>query len=264
MIRVKHGFIILFFIILVSFLIISIQKREYTRVREILIYPLDVFNLSISQVKGIFNNIFNAVKENEALKKELYELKIERQRYGEILQENKRLKAILSLKESSLLSFHAVAKPVARGYDRLLNTIIIDKGKQDGIKKDMAVITTNGLAGKVYSVRDNYAEILLMKDPNFSVSVRLQKSRQEGVISGTGRDYCLLKYIPLEHKVEQGEAVITSGLDGIFPPGIPVGVVSSIGAKTADFFQYIEITPYQLDSKIEEVIILKSYTSNGR
>lgn len=263
MIKIKKRGLIIFFIVFVSFLVASFHKNDFTGLKNIFVYPLDVFNYSISYIKETLGNIFILKKENEKLKKELYELKMERHRYSEIILENERLKKILSIKDSEP-SFFAVAKTIGRGYDSLLNTIIIDKGKKEGIKKDMAVITPNGLIGKIYNVRDSYSEVILLRDPNFSVSVRLQKSRQEGIVSGIGKDYYLLKYIPQEQTVEKGEIVITSGLDGIFPPGILVGAVNEINSKSNDFFQYIEVVPFQVDSKIEEVIILKPYSKDGR
>ncbi len=127
----------------------------------------------------------------------------------------------------------------------------------------MAVITPQGLVGKIYSVHDYYSEVLLLKDSNFSVAVRLQNSRREGVISGTGNDYCLLKYVPPEENVEIGEVVITSGFDGIFPEGLPVGVVSKVKKEGIEFFQYIEVRPFQSSEKTEDVIVMKRELSNS-
>lgn len=258
MLKSKRRLTILILLLFISLFILSYQKKSHSLLNEILTYPLDVINLTTSYIYKTSTNLLNTNKENENLKRQLNELKIERQTYSEIMLENTRLRNILALKENNL-AFFTTARPIARGYDRLLSTIIIDKGKEDGIKKDMAVITANGLVGKIHVVRDNYSEVILLKDPNFSAAVRLQKSRNEGIVSGTGGRYCLLKYIPPEEPVQKDELVITSGLDGIFPPGIFVGIVSYIGAERTDFFQYLEVTPFQPDSKIEEVIILKPY-----
>src|SRR5271169_4870348 len=129
----------------------------------------------------------------------------------------------------------------------------------------MAVMTPQGLVGKVYSVRDSYSDVLLLQDANFSVAVRLQNSRHEGVVSGTGNGngYCLLKYVPPEENVEKGEVVITAGFDGIFPEGLPVGVVSKVKKEGIEFFQYIEVRPFQASEKVEEVIVLKQVLSTS-
>jgi rod shape-determining protein MreC len=146
------------------------------------------------------------------------------------------------------------AHVVGLGYDKFAKTRVIDKGRQDGIVKDMPVITATGLAGKVFSVRKDFSDILLLTDTNFSVAVRLIGSRQEGVLSGSGGWRCILKYVPIEETVKEG--VITSGLDGIFPPGIPVGRVIKVQTEGVEFFQYIEVAPFQRPSTIEEVLVV--------
>lgn len=222
---------------------------------RILSYPYNILNNFTTTISVTSKEIWNVFEENRRLKKELTAALLERQRYTEIIQENKRLKELLSLNQHEP-NYVTTARVIARGYDKLLNTVVLDKGKNSGIRKDMAVITTRGLAGKIYSVKDNFSEVLLLQDPNFSVSVRLQDSRRQGVISGTGYKYCLLKYIPPEESVEKNDVVATSGLDGIFPSGIPVGIVSHINKKRGEFFQHIKVLPFQSDTKIEEVVIV--------
>ncbi len=122
----------------------------------------------------------------------------------------------------------------------------------------MAAITPKGLAGKITSVSDSYAYLLLLNDINFSAAVRLQGSRTEGVLSGTGSRKCVLKYVPFEDAVKTGDIVITSGLDMLFPPGIPVGYVTKADSNAGGgYFQYIEVQPFQDSAKIEEVVIVK-------
>jgi rod shape-determining protein MreC len=213
---------------------------------------LNNFRATVSMT---FRDTLHAREENRRLKSELAALILQQQRYEEILLENKRLKEILSLKNDRP-DYVATAKVISRGYGRLLNTLVINKGANDGIKKDMAVITTAGLVGKIDSVRNNFSEVLLLTDPNFSVAVRLQHSRRKGIVSGAGHKYCLMKYIPPEESVDVGEAVLTSGLDGIFPAGLPVGIVYNIDKEGIEFFQDIQVLPFQDNAKIEEVVIL--------
>jgi rod shape-determining protein MreC len=256
MFKPKRRFIILILLLVVAFLFLSYQIKGYPPVNEILLKPFDFFNGLTSGIRTSFLKLRHSVDENERLNNRLSELLVERQYYGEIMLQNERLRAILGLKETNP-AFFATAQAVARGYDRFLGNMIIDKGKNHGIVKNMPVVTVNGLAGKIHVVRDDYSEVLLLNDPNFSVAVRLQKSRHEGVLSGTGRGYCLLKYIPPEEFIEKDELVITSGLDGIFPHGIPIGIISNIRREGAEFFLHLEVTPFQSSSKIEEVVILK-------
>lgn len=264
MLKTKKRALIFFAISLIALITITYQynnksqKKEVLNsvFRDVLLYPFDAFNSLIASAKAIFNDHWNAVEENKRLKREISTLLLKMQDYGEMVRENQRLREILSLKPQRR-DYVATARAISRGNDRLLNTIILDKGKNEGIRKDMAVITTKGLVGKIYAARNGFSEVLLINDPNFSVAVRLQNSRQEGVLSGTGRKYCALKYISSEDSVDKGDMVVTSGLDGIIPSGLPVGIVIDVKKDEADFFQDIKVMPFQSIDKIEEVVILK-------
>lgn len=252
----KKRIITLFLLSLAALILISYHHSiKSSAFLKIISYPYNILNKFTATAGMTVHEVVVAFAENKRLKSELTAALIEKQRYAEILQENKRLKEILSLKEH-WPNYVTTAKAVARGYDRLLNTMILDKGKNSGIKKDMAVVTAKGLVGKIYSVKDNFSEALLLRDPNFSAAIRLQNSRHEGVIAGTGHKHCLLKYIPPEETVEKGEVAVTSGLDGVFPPGLPVGVISNVRKEGIEFFQEIKVLPFQSDKKIEEVVIL--------
>jgi len=218
-------------------------------------YPYDTLSSIVSSLSVGISGVMNAAEENKRLKAELQTTLAERQRYGEIIKENQRLHELLSLKHQVQGSGTA-AHVVARGYDKFINTLVLDKGKNEGISKDMSAITPQGLAGKVYAVRNDYSDIMLLRDPNFSVAVRLQESRYEGVLTGTGQRYCVLKYVPTENPVKEGEIVVTSGLDGIFPQGLPVGRVTKVLTEGVEFFQYIEVVPFQAAGKIEEVLVV--------
>ena len=124
-------------------------------------------------------------EENKRLKAEMNRLVLEQQRYRDIFFENMRLREMLGLREKEK-RYIATARIISRGLDRWSNTVVIQKGKRDGVTKDMAVITPSGLVGKVSSAADNYAYVLLMTDINFSAAVRIQETRKEAILSGTG------------------------------------------------------------------------------
>lgn len=254
--RGKKRLIILLSLSFIALVLMTYQYNEKSsRFFKFLFYPYDVLNNLRATISMTFRDTLNALEENRRLKSELTALILQQQKYEEILLENKRLKEILSLKKDRP-DYVATAKVISRGYGRLLNTLVINKGANDGIKKDMPVVTAAGLVGKIDSVRNNFSEVLLLTDPNFSVAVRLQNSRREGIVSGTGHKYCLMKYIPPEESVEIRETVLTSGMDGIFPAGLPVGVVYNIDKEGMEFFQNIQVLPFQDNAKIEEVVIL--------
>jgi rod shape-determining protein MreC len=259
--RVKRRALILASLSLISLVLITYQHRTapITSFRG-LSYPFDVLNSVTDLTVGALKDVFSSFNENRQLRKELADALLERQRVSEILQENKRLRELLLLKEH-MPAYLTTARVIGRGYDRFLNTLLLDKGENSGVREGMAVITPKGLVGKVYLVGGDFSRALLMRDPNFGAAVRLQASRVEGVLSGNGGSLSLVKYVPFEATVEKGEAIVTSGLDGVFPPGLPVGVVHTVNKEGVTFFQQIEVLPYQADSTIEEVIIVKSSTS---
>lgn len=208
-------------------------------------------------IKQPFRTLTLREKENRLLEKRIDELLLERQKYQEAAEEIKRLRELLDLREKQT-SYKASAHVIARGDGHLTNTFTLDKGRKDGVEKDMSVISTKGLAGKIFGVSDSYSRLLLITNINFSAAVRLKDSRREGVLAGTGAGKCILKYIPYEEEVNVGDIVITSGLDRLFPPGIPVGYVSRVDKKSqSGHFQTIEVLPFQDDTQIEEVLIIK-------
>jgi rod shape-determining protein MreC len=227
---------------------------------KVLSYPYDVLSSSLSSLSESIGELFDTAEENRRIRDELLAAEIEKQRYSEIIAENHRLTELLNLK-NRIDSGGKAVRIVGHGYDRMSNTLIINKGHNQGIVKDMPVITAKGLAGKVLSVRRNFSDIILLNDLNFSVAVRFRESRREGIITGSGRSNCILKYVPVEETVQPGDEIITSGLDGIFQPGIPVGRVTTVQTEGVEFFQYIEVEPFQQPSKIEEAMVISRTTT---
>ncbi len=255
--RTKKRLLIVVVLVLAVFVLIPISQKKdgLPSALKPLSYPYDTLSNLIASLSEGVSGVMNAAEENKRLKSEMQTTLIERQRYDEIIKENQRLRELLTLKQQ-VQGGGTAAQVVAKGYDKFINTLVIDKGTNEGISKDMAAITSLGLAGKVYAVRNNYSNIMLLTDPNFSVAVRLKESRYEGVLTGTGQRYCVLKYVPSENQVKQGEIVVTSGLDGIFPQGLPVGRVRKVITEGIEFFQYVEVVPFQAPSKIEEVLLV--------
>ncbi|HMK43129.1 MAG TPA: rod shape-determining protein MreC [Dissulfurispiraceae bacterium] len=254
--RSKKRLLIAIAVVLIPLSLLTWQHgRSQGGSRSVLTLPFDAANALLSHMAGSLHDWVSAVEENRSLKADVSRLLIEQQQYQEALNENRRLRELLNLRQSSRdrLIFSNI---VGRGYDRLQTSVIADKGEPDGIRKDMPALTARGLIGKVLTVRGEYSEILLLRDPSFSTAVRLQQSRHEGIISGTGSRLLSLKYIAPEEPVAIGEAVVTSGLDGVFPEGIPVGTVATVNRDGGGFFQAIEVQPFQDDVKLEEVAFM--------
>lgn len=254
--------VLLFLLVLIiSFVLMSYQSKKGHLLTGNVIS--DILNTShactkslVDAVKSPFRKIALRDEDNKLLRKRVAELLLERAKYQEEILENKRLTELLKLRESQQ-NYITAARVISRGIDQWSHTFVLDKGRKDGVEKDMSAITPRGLAGKIFSVTDSYSKLLSITDINFSASVRLQESRKEGVISGTGSRKITLMYVPYEEEVKIGDIVITSGLDQLFPQGIPVGVISKIDKQGTGYFQYIEVTPYVDDSETEEVLIIK-------
>ena len=256
----KKWLLLLLFIIITLSLMTYQSNRQRLLPFQFLSPALNRFHEAKTSLKDSMNAPFHRMllreEENIRLKAEMGKMLQEQQACREIFLENKRLKEILALKEKEH-KYVATARVIGRSTDQWSNTLILDKGSSAGIAKDMIAVTEKGLAGKIAGVSDSYSYLLLVGDINFSVAVRLQENRAEGVVSGTGFRKCQLKYIPYEEEVKKDDIIITSGLDMLFPRGIPVGYVSRVNKKDIGFFQDIEVLPYVDTSKIEIVAIIR-------
>src|SRR5208337_766818 len=134
-------------------------------------------------------------------------------------------------------------------------TVYIDKGDNAGIKRDMAVMTSDGIVGKVLVVYPLVSQVLLISDQSSGVGALLEKTRLQGVLRGTATGEVVLERVMSDEQVPVGETVLTSGGDQIFPKGLPVGTVTKV-AKGKDLFLDIKVRPAANLSKLEEVLVL--------
>jgi len=249
----------LFVILALSVMMYQSNRRYWLPFQFLNIVLNRVYEIKISvkdAVTSPFHRMFLREEENNRLKAELSKLLQEQQQCRETSLENQRLKNILSLRERDY-RYVTAARVIAKSTDQWSNTVIIDKGTSDGVAEEMVVITDRGLAGKISDSSPSFSHLLLLTDINFSGAARLQGSRIEGIVSGTGFRKCHLKYVPAGEEVKKGAIVITSGLDSLFPPGIPIGYVSDVNKKNAGIFHDIEVFPFVNDRKLEIVAIIK-------
>lgn len=260
------------YVFIVIFILIVFSLLSYQAIRgvpkgvtvSVFIHLLKTPQEGVSSILRSGKNLLKSYilivgKEEEIkrLKDNVKELEQERNRFIEVLSENKRLREILELK-SKTTHYVTTATVFARDPTNWFQTLWIDKGSEAGIRKDMIAVTPSGVVGRIYKVFKDTANIILITDINSSLAVRLQTLRHEGILEGRGGDKCHLKYIPEGKEVRIGERVITSGLDGVYPQGLQVGYISNVIEKSGGLFQYIEVTPSQNPNKIEEVAILKN------
>ncbi len=192
--------------------------------------------------------------ENRELKSQIEQMRIEQVRLTEDAAQARRLQSLLAFKEQYIQKTVAAQVIGTSGSD-LSRIISIDKGEHDGLKRDMAVITADGIVGKVLLVYPSVAQVLLISDQSSGVGAILEKSRLQGVLRGTPNGEVVLERVMSDEQVPEGETVLTSGGDQIFPKGLAVGTVTKVG-NGKDLFLNIKVRPAADLSKLEEVLVL--------
>lgn len=259
----KKSIIFTFFILLIFALLTYQSIKGESRFLNFPLYPLKIIEQgSTAVIKGV-RNLFNSYilivgkeDENRRLLDRINKFEQEKNRYIEAELENERLRKILQLK-SEKSDYVTTAEVFARDPSSWFQLIWINKGKQDGITKDMVAVTPLGPVGRVHRVFNDGAIIILITDVNSSVAVRLQSSRIEGILEGRGDNRCYLKYVAKDAEVRTGERIITSGLEGIYPEGLLIGYITGVKKEGEEMFQLIDAAPAQDLNSVEEVAILK-------
>ena len=192
--------------------------------------------------------------ENRQLKEQIEQMRLQQVRLTEDAAQARRLQTLLAFKEQYVAKTVAAQVIGSSGSD-LSRVIYIDKGESDGIGPDMAVITSDGIVGKVFMVWPSLAQVLLISDQSSGVGAILEKTRLQGVLRGTANGEVALERVMSDEQVAPGETVMTSGGDQIFPKGLPVGTVTKV-TNGKDLFLNITIKPAANLSKLEEVLVL--------
>ncbi len=197
-------------------------------------------------------------QENESLRRELDELRMDLDRMTEKELEADRLLKLLDFEPPSRWR-RAAARVVGHriGASAVLRSLVIDKGSCSGVVKDTPVIVPQGVIGRVHRPGLHFSSILLLVDPNSHIPVMGASSRIPAIVMGQGDDRPLLvKYVPLNDVMPDGEILITSGLGGMFPKGLPVARVTRVTSSPISLFQDILAEPLVRPQRQEEVLVL--------
>ncbi len=193
--------------------------------------------------------------ENKRLRREIEFLRGQNNRLREVATASERLETLLGFKKERW-PIAVAARIIGRDSTNWYRGILLDRGERDGIQSDMGVITPAGLVGRVVKTTAGSSVVLQVNDPNTAVTALIQRTRDEGMVTGTPRGRLRMKYIPLLSTVREGDLVVTSGLVGQFPKGLMIGVVKRIEKTTDDLFQSAELAPAVDFSKLEEVLVI--------
>jgi len=211
----------------------------------------------IGNIRGTWSHYFalqNTSRENEDLRRENDQLKMRVNQLQSKAAEADRLAALLNFRQAQRNVPMLAARVIGTSADTASQTISLDRGERDGIRRNMGVITPDGVVGKVIESYRDTAQVLLLTDRESGVGAMVSESRIQSPVGGTGEPLLSMKYIPTDDTVNIGEHVVTSGMDRIFPRDLPVGVVAEI--KTARPFQQVRVRPAANLQRLEEVIVL--------
>ncbi len=192
--------------------------------------------------------------ENRNLKQQIEQMRLEQVRISQDADQARRLQALLAFKEQ-FISQTMAAQVIGSSGSELSRSVFIDKGYKDGIASDMAVITADGIVGKVLRVYRTTSEVLLIDDQTSGVGAILDKTRLQGILRGTPSGEVMLEKIMSDETVPEGEVVLTSGGDRIFPKGLLVGKVTKASRGNESFLN-IRVRPAADLGRLEEVLVV--------
>jgi rod shape-determining protein MreC len=196
--------------------------------------------------------------ENDTLKTRLADLQVELQEQQALADRSRGLQQLLDLRDHSNLSTMA-AEIIAAAATPDFRTVTLDKGSQSGIKADMAVIAPAGVVGRVIVTSPRAAKVQLLIDRNAAAGAIVERSRAQGAIVGGGDGRLLMEYVSEVSDVAAGDVVMTSGIDGIFPKGFPIGRVASV-EKNGTAYGQILVTPAVDFTSLEQVLVVLTPT----
>jgi rod shape-determining protein MreC len=201
--------------------------------------------------------------ENERLRKRVQTLEVEWQRLLEAEATNRRLQQLLDFR-SELPAGAITASIIANSATSWFQSCVLNKGSADGLRKGMAVVTPMGVVGKVVTVTGRTAKVLLLTDPNSGIDVLVQRTRSRGIVSGSLESGTVLKYMKRSEDVQEGDRLVTSGLDNVFPKGLLVGTVIKVRKQNLGLFQSVEVWPAVQAARVEEVLVVAAETEAAK
>jgi rod shape-determining protein MreC len=199
-------------------------------------------------------DLFTARREVVVLRERMRGLEQAAAQSGEVAVENQRLRRLLELREQ-IAGDLVTARVIGRDATGLSQTLLLDRGKSDGLVTGAAVVAPEGIVGQVFQLSPTVARVLLITDHNSGVDALVQRSRVRGIAEGNVDGGVALKFIKRTDDVQIGDKVVTSGLDGIFPKGFLIGEVTAINKRGQSMFQSVEVTPIVSFDRLEEALI---------
>lgn len=220
-----------------------------------------------TSIFGVFLSDLVHFKRNADQKRELARqiaaLKAERFRGRELALENQRLVKLLELKHSAppQIKTKIAARVIGRSQILFERVLWINKGRQDGLRPDMLVLSGLSVIGKISECSPSASRVLLVTDPGFRLGVIVQRTRHQGVLYGlslaAGSGLCRVKYLPLDADIRAGDSIETAGFGATIPKGLNIGAVKKSFRIPGHVYQTAEIAPEADLERVEEVLVVE-------
>jgi len=215
--------------------------------------------ISISDLLDRYFFLTEVSQENDRLLKEVDQLTRRNNDLLEAIRQQGGIKKLQKAnKKGEVKSLTAMV--IGRGSTQWSKMVFIDKGTDDGIRGNVAVVTDMGIVGHVIHSTATTSKVLLITDSRSAVDSLFQNTRVPGVTTGTGGDLCEIKFVPIDAELEVGDRVISSGLGGVFPKGWMIGTVVRTVKMNQKLFQDVVVAPSVDFSRLENVLVLLSVT----
>jgi rod shape-determining protein MreC len=254
---------VLLLVIFAQLVLIGLQMRNDRDVRMIRVWAVTAITplaRVLETVRGGASGFFgsyilmhDAREDNRRLETEVDRLKMENQFLKGEISTAEHAKALVAFQQRTQ-SRTIAARVIAAGAGASSKVVIVDRGASSGVEKGMAVVTPDGIVGKVIAAYPTASEVMLITDPEFAAGVVSQRSHVVGTLKGQGQSTCKVDYVPSEEKVQPGEMFYTSGDDRIFPKGFPAGVVRVV--RPSNPYQEVLVEPTGLDRGLDAVLIV--------
>jgi rod shape-determining protein MreC len=213
------------------------------------------FTSGVRGTTSLYLKLVGIKKQNQSLTRENEELRAQLGAMSELKLENERLNKLLDFKQSTKMQLLA-AKVIGRDFSADDYSLRINRGRKDGLKRLQAVITVEGVVGYVDEVEETTSTLLLLTNRTSAIDAIVQRTRAWGVIAGKTRSTVRLKYLERADDVSVGDMIVTSGLEGYFPKGFPIGTVTAVKKTDYGISQEATIKPIVTPTNLEEVFVI--------
>ncbi len=213
------------------------------------------FTSGVRGTTSMYLGLIGIKKENQILQRENEKLRAELGALTELKIENERLNRLLDFKNNTSMDLIA-ARVIARDLTPDHSSIRINRGAKHGLRRLQGIITVEGVVGYVLRVDEESAQVLVLTDRSAAIDALVQRTRARGLVSGKANGKCRLRYLERADDVAPGDMIVTSGLQGYFPKGFPLGKLLSVRKTDYGISQEAELSPVVNPANLEEVFVV--------